>query len=260
MDRQKSTDAPPRAIVVGASSGIGHEVAKLLLAEDYMVGVAARREQPLLMLRSLAPRMVKTAVIDVTSDDAAACLQQLVDALGGIDLFFYASGIGKQNMTLEAETELATVRTNALGFCRMVGEAYRIMAHTGHGHIAVISSIAGTKGLGVAPAYSATKAMQNVYMQALAQQSRMRGFDISFTDIRPGFVDTPLLASGSQSYPMLLDSKRVAWAIVRAIRKRRRVAVIDWRWHVLTFFWRALPSWLWERLKIQTSSKSSSTR
>lgn len=226
-----------------------------MLAKGYMIGVAARREQPLLMLKSLAPCMVKTAVIDVTADNAAACMRQLVDALGGMDLFFYASGIGRQNMMLEAETELATVRTNALGFCRMVGEAYRIMARTGHGHIAVISSIAGTKGLGAAPSYSATKAMQNVYVQALAQQSRMRGLDISFTDIRPGFVDTPLLASGFQSYPMMLDPKRVAQTIVQAIEKKRRVVVIDWRWRVVTFFWHALPSWLWERLKIQTSGK-----
>ena len=82
----------------------------------------------------------------------------------GMDLFFYASGIGKQNRELKEDIELATLQTNGVGFTRMIGEAYRYFASHGGGHIAAITSIAGTKGLGPAPSYSATKAMQNVYL------------------------------------------------------------------------------------------------
>ena len=192
-----------RAIVLGASSGIGMEVAKLLLADGWQIGVASRRTERLMQLKEREPQRVEVQTIDVNSDDAGDLLLSLIAMLGGMDLFFYAPGIGKQNPTLEADIELATVTTNALGFTRMIGIAYRYMATHGGGHIAAITSIAGTMGLGPAPSYSATKAFQNTYIQALEQQARTRRLNIRFTDIRPGFVDTALL-SESDSYPMLL--------------------------------------------------------
>ena len=164
-----------------------------------------------------------------------------------MDLFFYASGIGKQNRELLPEIEMDTMQTNALGFTRMVGEAYRYFAEQGSGHIAAITSIAGTKGLGPAPSYSATKAMQNVYLQALEQQANARRLDIRFTDIRPGFVDTALL-SGDFRYPMMLRPEAVAQSIVRAIRRRRHVWVIDWKYRVLTALWRRIPRCVWRHL------------
>ena len=187
-----------RAIVIGASSGIGREVAKLLMKDGWAVGVAARRDD---MLNELDATAVEQ--IDVAKEDATMRLQALISQLGGMDLFFYASGIGKQNRELQEDIELATVQTNGIGFTRMIGEAYRFFAAQGSGHIAAITSIAGTKGLGPAPSYSATKAMQNVYLQALEQQAKSRGLNIRFTDIRPGFVDTALL-SGDFHYPMML--------------------------------------------------------
>ena len=101
-----------------------------------------------------------------------------------MDLYLHVAGVGWQNMDLLPEKELPTVSTNALGFARFVGAAYRYFAVQGHGHIAVVSSIAGTKGLGVAPAYSASKAFCNVYIEALEQQARLRHLDIHFTDLR----------------------------------------------------------------------------
>ena len=233
-----------RAIVIGASSGIGREVALLLMKDGWTVGVAARREEPLRELGAAAWQQ-----IDVTQDDAAARLRQLIAALGGMDLFFYASGIGKQNRELREDIELATMQTNALGFTRMVGEAYRYFAEQGSGHIAAITSIAGTKGLGPAPSYSATKAMQNTYIEALEQQARARRLNISFTDFRPGFVDTDLLNDGNR-YPMLLDKRKVALDMVRSIEKGRHVRVIDGRWRLLTWLWRHIPRWLWRRLRL----------
>ena len=131
----------------------------------------------------------------------------------------------------------------------MVGAAYRYFAQQGRGHIACITSIAGTKGLGPAPAYSATKAMQNVYLQALEQQAHARGLDIKFTDIRPGFVDTALL-SGTFHYPMMLKPQAVARDIVDSIERGRHIRVIDWRYRLLTALWRRIPRWLWRRIKL----------
>ena len=140
-----------RAVVIGASSGIGLEVARLLKQEGWTLGVAARRVE---LLQTLGD--VKVAQIDVTAEDATQRLRKLIEDLGGMDLFFYASGIGKQTRELKEDIELATINTNAMGFTRMIGEAYRYFASQGKGHIAAITSIAGTKGLGPAPSYSAT--------------------------------------------------------------------------------------------------------
>lgn len=231
-----------KAIVMGASSGLGREVAMLLIEQGWSVGVAARRED---RLRQLPADAMMT--IDVTAPDAADRLQQLADMLGGMNLYFHASGIGHQNRQLTEQTEIDTVMTNGVGFTRMVGAAYRYMAEHGGGHIAVISSIAGTKGLGPAPSYSATKALQNVYIEALEQQARARRLNIRFTDIRPGFADTDLLNDGRR-YPMLLHPHDVARDAMESIAKERHVRVIDWRWRVVTRLWRCIPRWLWRRI------------
>ena len=233
-----------RAVVIGASSGIGLEVAKLLIEQGWMVGVAARRLE---LLQDLGAAAVER--IDVTADEATEALHRLISKLGGMDLFFYASGIGKQNRELIEDIELSTVQTNGVGFTRMIGEAYRYFANQGNGHIAAITSIAGTKGLGPAPSYSATKAMQNVYLQALEQQARSRGLNIRFTDIRPGFVDTALL-SGDFHYPMMLKPERVAKEIVWAVNHHKHIRVIDWKYRILTAVWRRIPRWIWRRMKL----------
>lgn len=242
-----------KAIIIGASSGIGHEVARLLLAEGWTLGVAARREKKLLQLKALAPERVEVMTIDITQADAEERLMQLIDRLGGIDLYFHASGIGKQNRTLEPDIELRTAETNALGFMRLVGAAFRYFAQPNmegqEGFIAAITSIAGTKGLGPAPAYSATKALQATYLEALEQQARQRGLNIHILDIRPGFVDTALL-NDDFPYPMLMRPEAVARDIVRSINKHRHVRIIDWRYRILTFLWRLIPRWAWRRFKL----------
>jgi NADP-dependent 3-hydroxy acid dehydrogenase YdfG len=233
-----------KAVIVGASSGIGLEVARLFIQRGWTVGVAARR---LDLLQTIGAADVEQ--IDVTSADAPDKLMQLVERMGGMDLFFYASGIGKQNRELTPDIELATVETNGMGFTRMMGCAYRYFAQQGRGHIAAITSIAGTKGLGPAPAYSATKAMQNVYLQALEQQANARKLDIRFTDIRPGFVDTALL-SGSFHYPMMLKPQAVAREIVSAVEHNKHIRVIDWKYRLLTALWRRIPRCIWRKIKL----------
>ena len=234
-----------RAIVIGASSGIGYEVAQLLLSEGWKVGVASRRME----LLQKVGNVEVAEQIDVNDPDASKQLREMINQMGGIDLFFYAAGVGKQNRDLKEDIELMTTTTNGLGFVRMIGEAFRYFAERGEGHIAAITSIAGTKGLGPAPSYSATKAMQNVYLQALEQQANARGLNIYFTDIRPGFVDTALL-NGDLHYPLMMKTDVVARQIVRAINHKKHICVIDWKYRVLTMAWRRIPRFIWRRLKL----------
>ncbi|MDR2680145.1 MAG: SDR family NAD(P)-dependent oxidoreductase [Tannerella sp.] len=239
-----------KIIIIGATSGIGREVALCMLRKGYLLGVAGRREEALEELRKSDPEKVTAYPVDVMKEDAAERLMHLIRLRGGMDLFFLASGMGRQNPLLDEEVELRTAETNVSGFIRMVTAAFHYFEMTGGGHIAVISSIAGTKGLGDAPAYSATKRFQNTYIDALAQLSRRRNLHIGFTDIRPGFVDTPLLDTNAHKYPMLMRPDKVAAIIAGALEKRKRIVVIDWRYRVLVFFWRLIPRRLWERMKI----------
>lgn len=247
-----------KAIVMGATSGIGMEVAKQLAAKGWQVGIAGRRIERLQALISdnkATPQGGITCYqqIDVTSAEAPSLLLELIDKLGGMDLYFHSSGIGWQNNSLDIEKELKTVETNGLGFTRMIDTAFNWFAHhhsSQNARIACITSIAGTKGLGAAPAYSATKRFQNHYLECLTQQARMRHLPISITDIRPGFVKTDLIAGST--YPLQLQPEDVAKHIVRAIEKGKEVKVIDWRYAFLVFFWRLIPRRLWTRLRITT--------
>lgn len=255
-----------RAIVMGATSGIGQEVARLLAANGYEVGIAGRREERLVQMAQATPGIVAHRQIDVTKEDAPTELHKLIEELGGMDLYFHSSGIGWENVALDTDKELKTVETNGVGFVRMVSAAYNWFAEQRadeakqraegdeqkasdkerKARIACITSIARTRGLGAAPAYSATKRMQAHYLECLSQQARMRHLNIGITDIRPGFVATDLIA-GSH-FPLQLKAEDVARTIVRAIEQGREVVTIDWRYRLLVATWQLIPRWLWVRL------------
>ena len=237
-----------RAIVMGATSGIGKETALLLAESGWKVGIAGRREELLQDIEASADGITCHRQIDITEDDAPRLLQELADELGGMDLYFHSSGIGWQNNRLEAVKELLTVETNCTGFVRMLDAAFNYFARHGSGHIACISSIAGTRGLGAAPAYSSAKRFQNQYLECLSQLAGMRRLPITITDIRPGFVRTDLIAG--HSYPLQLKPEKVAKSIVHAIEHNKKVVVIDWKYRILVFFWQLIPRWLWIRLPI----------
>ena len=239
-----------RIIVVGATSGIGLEVATLFAQKGYDVGIAGRRIERLEELASSTPGIVAYERIDITQKDAPDRLKGLINKLGGMDIYVHSSGIGWQNNLLEMDKEIKTMETNGTGFVRMVTAAYDWFATSGNsGQIACITSIAGTRGLGAAPAYSSTKRMQSHYLECLSQQARMRQLPIRVTDIRPGFVATDLIA-GSH-YPLQLPGKTVACDIMEAIQKGKEVVTIDWRYRMLVAAWRLIPRWLWIRMKIK---------
>ena len=115
----------PSAIVMGATSGIGYEVARLLAGRNWRVGIAGRRKDILEKMMAETAGIVAYEVIDVTQTQASDGLHRLIERLGGMNLYFHSSGIGYQNTSLNAEKELSTIDTNCLGMARLVGEAFR---------------------------------------------------------------------------------------------------------------------------------------
>lgn len=239
------------AIVMGATSGIGCEVARLLAQRGWRVGVAGRREEILSRMVAETDGIVAYEVIDVTTDQATDGLHRLIARLGGMDLYFHSSGIGYQNVALDADKELKTITTNCLGMARLVGEAFRYFERhpATDGQIAVISSIARTKGLGAAPAYSASKRFTSHYLESLCQLKSIKGLHhIHLTDIRPGFVRTPLIAGSD--FPLQLDAGKVVRDMVEALERRKAVVTVNGLYRVLVFFWQMIPRWIWTKMKI----------
>ena len=105
-----------RAIVMGATSGIGLRVALELAERGWLVGIAGRRTQLLEETAAKHPNIIATQCIDVTSEDAPEKLMSLVEMTGGMNLYFHSSGIGYQNPSLDVQRELATLQTNVVGF------------------------------------------------------------------------------------------------------------------------------------------------
>ena len=241
-------------IIIGATSGIGRAVTERLVAEGARVGIAGRREDRLNEIQEqLGTERVSYRVMDVTEASATVALDELIAEVGAPDALLYASGIGKQNPTLDADIELRTVETNCVGMVRLVDHfvnyAKRTPAYNKKhkAHIAVITSVAGTMGMGPAPAYSATKSMQSTYLVALAQHARMQRIPLTVGDIRPGFVATEIL-NPEKRYPMLMSVERAARFGVRSLRRHQRITIFDWRYRLLVGFWRCIPRCVWERL------------
>lgn len=245
-----------RIVIMGATSGLGLRLAEAYAAMGWRVGVAGRKEAPMKELKEIFPAQVEWTRIDVTRDDAPSKLLDLISRLGGMDVYLHCAGVGYENPDLDIDKDVATVETNAVGFTRMVDIAYRFfskMSEKGvRGQIAVISSVAGTKGIGRLASYSASKKYQQTYIQALEQLANAEKVKVDFTDIRPGWVRTPLLEA-ERLYPMTMEMDEAVPLVIKAIARRSRIAVIDRRWAVAVFFWKLIPGKLWVKLPITIS-------
>lgn len=237
-----------RLIVVGASSGLGRRVAADFARMGWRVGVAARREEPLKKLQTEYPGRVDYAVLDVAADDAVDRFQDLIARLGGMDFLLYAAGCGWYNPELDDANDNRTVQTNVVGFTRIITAAYKYYRRGNKGHIAAITSVAGTKGMGVSATYSATKRYQWTYLQALDQLAHRQAVEVTITDIRPGFVDTPLLSH--RRYPMEMTIDYAAPRIELAMLRAHRVAYIDARWGAVSILWSLIPGCIWRRISL----------
>src|SRR6476661_2894497 len=124
-----------KIIIVGATSGIGKELAMLYAEKNCLVGITGRREELLHDIKQKLPENILTACFDVRSENPQQYIQQLINSLGGLDLLIYNAGYGDTSLNLDPEIEKTTTQTNVNGFVEIVAHAFNYFVQQGHGHI-----------------------------------------------------------------------------------------------------------------------------
>ncbi len=227
------------AIIIGASSGIGLALAKELSARSYRIALAARRVELLTAHASEDPCVQLVRRMDLTEPAAPGILEEMAAALGGVDLIIISSGTGHLNPDLTWEPEAETIETNVTGFTRLAIAAMHIFGKQGRGHLVGISSVAALRGAAEAPAYGASKAFMSRYLQALHLRARRSGLPIRVTDVRPGFVDTPMMKADK---PFWVSSPgKAAQQIMDGVERGWRILYVSRRWWIIGWLLRHLP-------------------
>jgi len=233
-----------RAIVIGATSGIGKELSKLLANENYKVGITGRRKEKLEALQKSAPEKFIIRAFDCTTDNNTKHLEELTRELGGIDLLVMSSGTGDLNEELNHEIEKRTNRLNVIAFTEIMDWSYKYFERQGHGHLVAITSMAGLRGGRMAPAYNASKAYQINYLEGLRQKARNSKKPIYITDVRPGFIDTDM-AKGEGLF-WVAPKPKAASQILNLINKKRAVGYVTKRWKIIAYSLKIMPRWIYE--------------
>jgi short-subunit dehydrogenase len=236
------------AIITGASTGIGRELAKVLAGQGARVGLVARRRE---LIESLAKEIEQAggtaqfAAADVGDrSQAVDAIRDLVGRLGGVDLLVANAGVGIPTLLdpMNVEAIETTVRVNLLGVVYSIEAVLPEMLKRKSGHLAAVSSMAAYKGLPGESAYCASKAAVNVYLEGLRIQ--LREHNIAVTTICPGFVRTPMTAINDFKMPWLVEADDAARRIARALARRKKVFNFPWQMRIFMKVVGWLPDWV----------------
>jgi short-subunit dehydrogenase len=234
-----------KVIIVGASSGIGWDLAKIYSQNGYEVGITARRLDFLKNLQAELPNKCYIKKMDVADPvEARSLLADLVEEMGGMDILVLNAGIGDSKPSWEMEMQIINV--NIAGFTALANWAVEYFAAKGGGQIAGVSSVASIRGTRIATVYSASKAYISSYMEGLQQRSYQKRQGITITDIRPGFVATPMTQENKGMF-WVASSDKAARQIYSAINAKRRVVYITKRWWLVAQIIKNIPDFIWLR-------------
>lgn len=236
-----------KAIIIGATSGIGKGLALKLAQENYLVGITGRRTELLNELKLQKPNSFFTKTFDITDTDTIAeNLEALTKELDGLDLLIISSGTGDLNDELHYEIEKRTIETNVTGFTCIADWAFTYFENQKKGHLVAISSVGGLRGSRIAPAYNATKAYQMNYLEGLRQKATKLRTQIAVTDIRPGFVDTAMAKGEGQFWVATVD--KATSQIFKAIEKKKKIAYVTKRWKLIGAILKRIPRQVYDKM------------
>ena len=231
-----------KAIIIGASSGIGYELAVQLATRGYQLGLMARRQERLAELNDRLPGQHFIQVTDlIDADMARTQLAALIEQMGDVELIVVNSGVGASEKILDWTIQSEMIDVNVRGFTAMSMDAMNYFVQRGGGHLVSISSIAAHFSGGLSLTYNATKAFVSNYLNGMRSRASRSGLPITITTVEPGFIDTPML----QSKPMGTASvEKAVTQIVRAILAKKSHVYITRRWVIVAGLFYILPNWL----------------
>ena len=242
-------DGTKKAIVIGASSGIGAAVVTELATQGYRVAALARREDKLNALCS-GLDSARAYVHDVTDYNAVPDLfNQIVRDLDGLDLIVYVAGVQPVVAADEYnfDKDRSMIEVNLLGAMAWLNQAALRFSRAQTGHIVGISSVAGDRGRSAFPGYHTSKGALNVYLESLRNRLDKQG--VTVTTIKPGFVDTVLLENAAKTFWVIQPSD-AAKQIISAVKNKRQVVYVPGRWRWVMLIIQNIPSFIFRRLSI----------
>ncbi len=233
-----------KAIVFGATSGLGWALTELLVKNNYKVAITGRRKHKLEELQSKYSESIIIKQNDIQQvDEVEKVFNEIVNEFSKIDLIIQSSGVGYVNPKLEWNKENETMLTNVIGVTKLYDLAYNLFRKQGFGHLVGISSIASIRGNRAAPAYFASKAYQKAYLESLYIKTKtISSKKVFITDIRPGFVNTAMVLGEGVFW--LVPLHKAAKQIFTAIKKKKRVAYISKRWRLIAYVLKLVPTWI----------------
>jgi short-subunit dehydrogenase len=239
-----------RALISGASSGIGEALARELSSRGWELALLARRGDVLAKLAAELPRTVGVAC-DVR-DSAAVhdAVRSAESQLGGpFDLVIANAGIGVPSFAFEFNIDDAEqmVRVNLLGMLYLFDAVIPSMIERGRGRFAGVASIAGHRGLPSSSVYSATKSAMQSFLDASRVELKPLGVDV--TIINPGFVATPMTEK-NKSMPFLWQAPRAAKYIADRLERGKAIIEFPLPMSILTRTLRFMPRVLFDRLTV----------
>ena len=247
-----------KVFITGASSGIGEALAAHYAGRAAVLGLCARRIEP---MRALAARLGVDAAcyrVDVTEPESIrAAAQDFVGRFGAPDIVIANAGVSVGTLS-ESLEDIAAFRkvmeTNVVGMAATFQPFIAPLRARGSGTLVGIASVAGFRGLPGSAAYSASKSAAITYLESL--RAELHGSGVAVVTICPGYIRTPMTAINRYPMPFIIDPDDAARRFARAIARKRRLAVIPWQMAIVSLFLRALPGWLYDRLFARAPRKA----
>jgi len=246
MSHNSIINTKKKIIILGATSGIGRELARIYVKENHKVGITGRRIQLLEELKKEDNNFIIKPFDITKTNEVTKYLDELSNELNGVDLVIVCSGTGEINSNLDFSIEKLTIETNIIGFTCVCDWALNYFERQGSGHLVGITSVAGVRGNKEAPSYYASKSYQMNYLEGLRQKAISLKKPVYITDIRPGLVDTDM-AKGEGLF-WVTSVERTGKDIYKAIKNRKKIAYITKRWRLVYEFLKRIPNVIYEKM------------
>jgi decaprenylphospho-beta-D-erythro-pentofuranosid-2-ulose 2-reductase len=244
-----------RAILIGASEGMGAALARKLAKEGYSLALLSRQKEKLTALTSEInqtynqPRAIAYQH-DVTHyAEVPALLQKIVADLGGLDTVIFMAGVnfppgGNDKYNFEFDKKMTEV--NLIGGMAWLTPIAEMFQNAKAGQIVGIASVAGDRGRVGNPGYNTSKAGFATYLEAL--RNRLTRHGVNVLTVKPGFVKTEMLKAAQGGTPFAIEPEKAADDIYKAMQKRKQTIYTPFFWRYIMLIIQHIPSFIFRKL------------